>query len=216
MAAFLYDHTDPFPDYSEADEDGLLAIGDQLTIPRLLEAYQKGIFPWYNEDEPPLWWCPDPRCVIFTNQVKVSKSMKQTLKKNLFEYRYNTCFEEVISHCRYLQRKGQRGTWITDEFIQHYSTLHEMGYVVSAETFCNGELVGGLYGFRVGRVFCGESMFSMMPDASKFALIKLADQLQQEGVPVIDCQLHTPHLESMGAVMIPRVEFLSYLDTTTL
>lgn len=213
MAAFLYHPNDPFPDYAEADEDGLLAIGDQLTLPRLLEAYHKGIFPWYNEEEPPLWWCPDPRCVLFSNAVKVSKSMQQTLKKNRFEYRYNTCFEQVIDACRTQIRKGQRGTWITEEFIENYTQLHKMGYVVSAETFLDNELVGGLYGFRVGKMFCGESMFSLEPDASKFALIHLARQLDQEGIPIIDCQIHTPHLESLGARMISRMEFLTYLPT---
>lgn len=211
MAEFLYHDHNPFPDYIEADDDGLLAIGGRLSIPRLKEAYQKGIFPWYSPEEPALWWCPDPRCVLFTNRIKVSKSMKQTIRKGHFEFRYNTAFPEVIKQCRFTYRDGQPGTWITDEFIEAYTALHHEGWVVSAETWCDDELVGGLYGVKLPHVFCGESMFSHRNDASKFALIHLAEQLREEGIEVIDCQLHTPHLESLGAVMIPRQEFLTYV-----
>ncbi|MBL7773797.1 MAG: leucyl/phenylalanyl-tRNA--protein transferase [Chitinophagaceae bacterium] len=212
MAEFLYHELDPFPDYSEADDDGLLAIGGSLSVPRLKEAYSKGIFPWYAPDEPPLWWCPDPRCVLYTDQIKISKSMKQTLRRGHYEFRYNTNFPQVIQHCKMTYRHGQPGTWITEEFIYAYTTLHQEGMVVSAETWCAGELVGGLYGVLLPHLFCGESMFSHQNDASKFALIHLAQKLYNEGINVIDCQLHTPHLESLGAKMIPRTTFLEYLQ----
>jgi leucyl/phenylalanyl-tRNA---protein transferase len=211
MAEFLIHPQDPFPPYEEADDDGLLAIGADLSIPRLKDAYSKGIFPWYNPSEPPLWWCPDPRCVIFTSKIKVSKSMKQVMKKGLYNFRYNTAFAEVMANCKNVYRDGQPGTWITDEFIDAYTTLQEEGLVVSAETFYGDELVGGLYGVRLKNMFCGESMFSLMNDASKFALIHLAEQLVLDGIQVIDCQIPTPHLLSMGAEMISRKEFLSYL-----
>lgn len=211
MAEFIFHPQDPFPPVQEADDDGLLAIGGDLSINRLKEAYLHGIFPWYNPNEPPLWWCPDPRCVIFTDKIKVSKSMKQTIGKGHLSYKYNQHFSEVILHCRNIYRDNQPGTWITDEFISSYTQLHQEGWVYSAETYLGDELVGGLYGVRLKNMFCGESMFSLVTDASKFALIHLAKQLQEEGIPLIDCQIYTPHLASMGAEMIPREEFISYL-----
>jgi leucyl/phenylalanyl-tRNA--protein transferase len=211
MAVFLDYTFHDFPDYQYADEDGLLAIGGLLSLPVLKRAYQGGIFPWYNPNEPPLWWCPDPRCVIFTDAVTISKSMQQVIRSGRFEYRFNTSFSEVIRNCREVYRRKQQGTWITDEFISLYTEWHNQGTVCSAETYCDNILVGGLYGVRMGNMFCGESMFSLTPNASKFALIHLAKQLYTTGVPLIDCQIPTPHLESMGAVMIPRREFLSYL-----
>ncbi len=200
-----------FPDAEEADEDGLLAIGGDLGAERLLLAYRSGIFPWYNEDEPPMWWNPDPRCVLFPADINVSKSMKQVLKKGEFEFRFNTSFEEVMRNCQQMERKDQDGTWITDNIIAAYTELHKRGYAVSAETWKGNVLIGGLYGIRMGNIFFGESMFSRESNASKFAFIKLADQLREEGVVLIDCQIYTEHLASMGAVMISRELFLTVL-----
>jgi leucyl/phenylalanyl-tRNA--protein transferase len=201
-----------FPPAEEALDDGLLAIGGDLSINRLLLAYRSGIFPWFDEeDELPMWWCPDPRFVLFPDELRVSKSMRQLLKKNEFELRVNTAFEEVIAHCRNAERKGQDGTWISDAIINSYTALHMLGYAHSAETWHNGKLVGGLYGIRMGNVFFGESMFSTESNASKFAFIKWVERLKDEGVVLIDCQVYTEHLESLGARMIPREAFLGYL-----
>lgn len=196
-----------FPPVDKAAADGLLAIGGDLTTDRLLLAYRNGIFPWFNDDEPPLWWCPDPRCVLFPEELYISKSMQQLLKRNAFEYRFNTSFKEVIHLCGQT-RKLQEGTWITNEIEFAYEQLHKMGYAFSAEAWLNNELAGGLYGIRMGNIFFGESMFSKVSNASKYAFIKLVQQLQNEGVVLIDCQIHTPHLESLGARMIERKTFL--------
>lgn len=199
-----------FPPVHEALEDGLLAIGGDLRAERLIKAYRNGIFPWY-EDGIPLWWSPDPRFVLFPDELKVSKSMKTLMKKGVFQYRYNTAFPAVLDQCRHIKRKDQEGTWINDGMSDAYRHLHALGYAVSAETFINDELAGGLYGLRMGRLFFGESMFSRHPNASKFAFISLVDQLKKEGVVLIDCQVYTPHLESLGARMIAREEFLDFL-----
>jgi leucyl/phenylalanyl-tRNA---protein transferase len=196
-----------FPPVEKATADGLLAIGGDLTTDRLLLAYRNGIFPWFNDDEPPLWWSPDPRCVLFTDELYISKSMQQLLKRNAFEFRFNTAFEEVIHLCGQT-RKLKEGTWITNEIEFAYTQLHKMGYAFSAEAWLNNELAGGLYGIRLGNIFFGESMFSKVSNASKYAFIKLVQQLQHEAVVLIDCQIHTPHLESLGARMIERKAFL--------
>ena len=200
-----------FPPVSEALEDGLLAIGGSLQVERLLLAYRSGIFPWYD-DEVPMWWCPDPRFVLFPPRLKVSKSMKQLLKNDAFEFRINSDFSTVINNCRHTPRDGQDGTWINDDVVDAYTQLHEMGYAHSAEAWHEGTLAGGLYGIRMGNVFFGESMFSHRSNASKYAFIKYAQQLAAEGVQLIDCQVYTEHLESLGACMIPREQFIQLLQ----
>lgn len=207
MSLFILDKTLTFPPVHLAEPDGLLAIGGDLSLERLLLAYRHGIFPWY-EGEHILWWCPDPRFVLFPPELKVSKSMKQLIKKEAFNFTTNTAFGEVIGNCKAIDRRGQQGTWITDEVRGAYTRLHEAGYAHSAEAWHNGELVGGLYGIRMGRVFFGESMFSKLSNASKYAFISYVSQLQAEGVELIDCQVYTEHLESLGARMIPRDSFM--------
>lgn len=207
----LNDHELWFPPVAEALEDGLLAIGGNLSTERLLLAYKSGIFPWYD-DEVPMWWCPDPRFVLFPAELKVSKSMQQLLKRNAFEFRTNTAFEAVIQHCRHTHRPDQDGTWINDDVITHYTELYKMGYAHSAEAWKDGILVGGLYGIRMGNIFFGESMFSHQSNASKYTFIRFVEQLQADGVQLIDCQVYTEHLESLGASMIPRDDFIQLLQ----
>jgi leucyl/phenylalanyl-tRNA--protein transferase len=202
-----------FPHPSEALPDGLLALGGDLSPERLLLAYRNGIFPWFNEKDPILWWSPDPRCVLFPPQLKVSRSMQQVLRKGVFEFRINTSFEAVIAACSAAPRPGQDGTWITGDIREAYTELHRRGIAWSAEAWLGGELAGGLYGLLLGKVFCGESMFSRVSNASKFAFISWVRHLQEQGVSLIDCQLHTDHLESLGAEMIPREDFLRLLKT---
>lgn len=201
-----------FPPADEAMEDGLLAVGGDLAVERLLLAYRKGIFPWYDGDVP-LWWCPNPRFVLFPAELKVSKSMQQLLKRNAFEFTMNKAFAEVIHNCKNTERAGQDGTWITDDVETAYNNLHALGYAHSAEVWQGGKLAGGLYGIRMGKVFFGESMFSHVSNASKYAFISYVHLLQSEGVELVDCQVYTPHLESLGAGMIDRDEFLGLLDT---
>lgn len=201
-----------FPPVSESLEDGLLAAGGDLSTERLLLAYRSGIFPWFSEEDPILWWSPDPRCVLFPEALKISKSMQQVIKKGDFEFRTNTAFTSVIGHCRATPRRDQNGTWITDQIIHAYTHLHRLGYAHSAETWYNGQLVGGLYGIRLGKVFFGESMFSSASNASKFAFIQYVQQLKAEGVQLVDCQVYTQHLESLGATMIPREQFIELLQ----
>ena len=200
-----------FPPVSQALKDGLLAVGGDLSVDRLLLAYRSGIFPWYNEDEPPMWWCPNPRFVLFPEEVKVSKSMKQELRSGKFEFRTDTAFAEVITKCKDTYRPGQGGTWISDEIVNYYTKLHELGYAHCADAWEGGRLVGGLYGIWLGNIFFGESMFSHESNASKFAFLNMVALLQQKGVTLIDCQVYTPHLESLGARMINRREFMGLL-----
>jgi len=199
-----------FPPVEDAMEDGLLAAGGDLDTERLLLAYRNGIFPWYDEDIP-LWWCPDPRFILFPEELYISKSMKQLLKRDAFEFTVNKAFGEVIENCRKASHPGQDGTWINDDVIDAYTRLHQLGYAWSAEAWQAGRLVGGLYGIRMGKVFFGESMFSIVSNASKFAFIKWITQLQLEGTELIDCQVFTEHLESLGARMIQRTEFIVLL-----
>lgn len=210
MSIFALDNKLVFPPVHLSEPDGLLAIGGDLSPERLLLAYKNGIFPWY-EGEYILWWSPDPRCVLFPPELKVSHSMKQLLKKDSMQFTINAAFAEVIKACKEINRKSQASTWITDEVEKAYMEMHALGYAHSAEAWLNGELAGGLYGLRMGKVFFGESMFSNVTNASKFAFIKYTQQLQSEGVELIDCQVHTTHLESMGARLIPRTEFLELL-----
>jgi len=210
--SFILSSSLSFPDVSHADDDGLLAVGGDLSIKRLLLAYSKGIFPWYNDDEPPMWWCPDPRFVLFPEELNVSKSMKQLFRKKIFEFRTDSNFAGVITHCKNTKRPGQDGTWISHDIQNAYVKLHEVGYAHSAETWKEGKLVGGLYGIRLGNIFFGESMFSHETNASKFAFIHYVHQLANEGVVLIDCQVYTQHLESLGARMILRNDFMKILS----
>ena len=212
---FLLNNDLFFPPLQTADEDGLLAIGGDLSIERLLLAYRSGIFPWYNEDEPICWWSPDPRFVLYPDELKVSSSMKTVLQNGKYRFTINRAFEKVIQNCKTVSRHGQDGTWISPAMQQAYTALHELGYAHSAETWQDGELVGGLYGVRLGDIFFGESMFSLKPNASKFAFTSYVRILQKENVQLIDCQLHTNHLESLGAKMIPRELFTQILVTNT-
>jgi len=202
------DSGDPFPEVERAlaEPNGLLAAGADLSLPRLLEAYRNGIFPWFSHDQPILWWSPDPRMVLFPAELKVSRSLARTLRNARFEVRADTAFDAVIEGCRQ-PRRGESGTWITEEMAEAYGTLHRAGFAHSVETWLDGKLVGGLYGVALGRAFFGESMFARVSDASKVALVALARQLQHWGFGVIDCQMNTAHLASLGAREIPRAEF---------
>ncbi|RYG22057.1 MAG: leucyl/phenylalanyl-tRNA--protein transferase [Chitinophagaceae bacterium] len=197
-----------FPNPALAEEDGLLAIGGDLSSARLLLAYQSGIFPWFSENDPILWYSPHERCVIFPDRIKVSKSMKTVIKGKDFNITENRAFAEVIHNCADMKRAGQDGTWITSEMQEAYIALHRKGIAKSIEVWKGEELVGGLYGVEIGAVFCGESMFSKVSNASKLALIHLA---QKPGVKLIDCQLPNDHLMSMGAEMITREEYMKAL-----
>ena len=198
-----------FPNVSEATVDGLLAVGGDLSTDRLLYAYSNGIFPWFDTNEPILWWAPDPRFVLFPEDLKVSKSMKQILRKNQFKVTENEAFRDVIINCSLTKREGQLGTWITDNMVEAYIKLYEMGYAKSIEVWQNDDLVGGLYGIDLNNgMFCGESMFAKVSNASKVGFITL---VQKSNYKLIDCQLHTKHLESLGGKHMSRTEFLKYL-----
>ncbi len=207
-----YDPTD-FPDVTLAlrDPDGLLAVGGDLSIERLIAAYRRGIFPWYSGDQPILWWSPDPRSVLFPDKLHVSKSLRKTLRKQQFKITFDSAFVEVIRACSQ-PRAGDPGTWITDEMQQAYIRLHQAGYAHSIEIWLNGTLVGGLYGIAIGRMFYGESMFSRVTDASKVAFVFLVQQLQRWQFSMIDCQIQSAHLDQFGAELIPRSEFITLLD----
>lgn len=206
-----------FPDPALASADGLLACGGDLRSERLLLAYRSGIFPWFNEGDPYLWWSPDPRCVLFPDKLKISRSMRRVLRGNQFTFRMDTAFEAVIQACGHTPRSGQaaHGTWITPEMVQAYTRLHQEGYAHCAEAWQDGVLVGGLYGIRIGFVFFGESMFSHVTDASKYCLINYVYIMQKAGVQLIDCQFYTPHLASLGAEEIARKDFLQLLAAAT-
>ena len=201
-----------FPPVEMATEEGIVAIGGDLGVERLLLAYRSGIFPWYSEDEPIVWWSPDPRFVLFPEQLRVTKSMQSVLNNGTFRFTINRDFTAVLQNCKTITRKEQEGTWITPAVQNAYTHLHELGYAHSAEAWMNGELVGGLYGIRLGNVFFGESMFSKVSNASKFAFINYVRQLQKENVMLIDCQVYTAHLESLGAKMIARKKFIELLS----
>ena len=200
-----------FPPVENANVEGLLAVGGDLSPERLLLAYQNGIFPWFDNDSIILWWSPDPRMVLFPNEIKVSKSMKKVIRNKQFRLTKNTCFERVLEYCSSVPREGQDGTWITEAMITAYIKLHKNGIAQSYEVWEEDKLVGGLYGVDLGHVFCGESMFSLTSNASKFAFIKLAEELFLKEYKVIDCQLHTDHLASMGAKEIARKDFMAIL-----
>jgi leucyl/phenylalanyl-tRNA--protein transferase len=197
-----------FPPVSHANRDGILAVGGDLSPERLQLAYRSGIFPWFEDGEPILWWSPNPRMVLFLDELIVSKSMRNILNRNSFKVTFNENFRDVISNCQNIKREGQNGTWITNDMIEAYCKLHEMGIAKSVAVWQNGELVGGLYGIDLGDLFCGESMFSLVSNASKVAFIALANQLKKENYRLLDCQVYNPHLESLGCREIARVDFM--------
>jgi leucyl/phenylalanyl-tRNA---protein transferase len=205
-----------FPHPEIATREGILALAGDLSIDRLLLAYNYGIFPWYNEGEPIIWWCPKPRFVIYPHEVKVAKSMRSYFNQQRYHVTYNQAFVEVISHCKGVDRKNQDGTWINDQIVEGYSHLHRSGYATSVEVWDGDELVGGLYGVNIGKVFFGESMFSLRPNASKFGFITLAIKLFEEGYDVIDCQQPNPYLTSLGGRFIEGAVFDSILRTNRL
>jgi leucyl/phenylalanyl-tRNA--protein transferase len=202
---------DPFPPVERAlkDPNGLLAAGGDLSVERLLEAYRRGVFPWYSSGQPPLWWSPDPRMVLFCDELKVPRSLAKSIRNKGYEVRIDTAFPEVVAGCAF----RPEGTWLGKDMKKAYVRLHSEGHAHSFETWRGEDLVGGLYGVAVGRMFYGESMFSRATDASKVALVTLVSHLEVHGFPLIDCQMHTPLLESLGAREIPRAEFLRALAT---
>ncbi len=201
-----------FPPYQYTDRRGLLAIGGRISPKILLDAYSKGIFPWYTDD-PPLWWHPDPRCVLFPDELKISKSMRPYFNQKKFSVTYNSCFNEVMEYCKNVKREAQDGSWINVDLIDSFNQLHHLGYAHSVEVWdTEKRLVGGLYGLLLGKVFFGESMFSLVPNASKFGFIHFVQYVKSRGVVVIDCQQETNHLKSMGARVIPRTEFMQLIE----
>ncbi len=212
MIAWLHSRT-PFPPVSAAlvEPNGLLAVGGDLSPQRLVEAYRHGIYPWYSQGQPILWWSPDPRMVLSVDELRVSRSLRQRLRSGRFEVRIDSAFRAVVTACAQALRGGRTGTWITPEMIDAYERMHRLGYGHSIEAWRGGELVGGLYGLALGRVFFGESMFTREPDASKVALVALVTHLRRLGVGVIDCQQETAHLASLGARPIARARFAELL-----
>jgi leucyl/phenylalanyl-tRNA--protein transferase len=202
-----------FPPVSETDEEGILAVGGDLNPERLKLAYKSGIFPWFNEGERILWWSPDPRMVLFLDELIVSKSMRNILNRNMFKITFNQNFAAVISNCQNIKREGQDGTWISNEMIDAYCDLHAQGIAKSVEVWQDEVLVGGLYGIDLGHVFCGESMFSKVSNASKVAFITLVNYLREGNYKLLDCQVYNPHLESLGCREIDRDEFMSILKS---
>lgn len=206
-----YSHTFPNPLY--ADDQGLLAFGGDLNPNRIMGAYAKGIFPWYNEGDPILWWSPNPRLILKLDELKVSKSLKKTISKNVFEIKFDTNFKQTMIECKKI-REDEEGTWIQDELIEAFCEIHESGFAHSFEAYYNGELVGGGYGINIGNIFCGESMFAKKTDASKVALYYLVQRLKEKGFSFIDCQIPSNHLISLGAKTIPRDEFLQLVKNS--
>lgn len=212
MALYWLSENLVFPDPEFADDDGMLALGGDLSVERLLLAYHNGIFPWYNEGEPIVWWSPNPRFVLFPQHIKVSKSMRNVFNRGQFTVTFDQEFRQVMQNCQSAKRKGQEGeTWITEELLDAYCALHQKGFAHSVEVWKDGELVGGLYGISLGTCFFGESMFAKVSNASKVGFITLVKKLHAIGFQLIDCQMHTPHLESLGGQFIPRVTFNNYL-----
>ena len=196
---------------ASTDPEGLLAIGGELTPEWLMQAYSNGIFPWFNPDEPILWWSPNPRSVLPINALKIRRSLKKRIRQYARDHQlkvtFDTHFRQVMQSCAQMPREGQSGTWITDEMLRAYSKMHQMGYAHSVEVWLDDKLCGGLYGIQIGKMFFGESMFSKQADTSKIALVALSHQLQAWGFEIIDCQVETPHLNSLGAIQIHRTDF---------
>lgn len=202
-----------FPPLNFASKEGLVAVGGDLSCLRLLHAYQNGIFPWYSEGEPILWWSPDPRLVLYPKELKLSKSLKKTIRKDTFRITADTAFQQVIMACAQTRLSNGTGTWITDEMQDAYCELYRAGYAHSFEAWFEGRLVGGLYGVALGKCFFGESMFTLITDASKTAFVKLVEYLDKHSFSLIDCQISSPHLLRFGAREIPRARFIRQLDT---
>lgn len=200
-----------FPDYTETNSYGIIAVGGDLSLERLKLAYRKGIFPWFNPNEPIIWWFPNPRFVLFPNELKVPKSARKVLNSGQFQFTENQAFEAVITHCQQIKRNHQDGTWITDEMVEAYLQLHQAGWAKSVEVWEAGELVGGFYGVDIGHIFCGESMFSKVSNASKSAFIYFVEKYAQN-YQLIDCQIHSQHLANLGAREIDANEFVRYLE----
>lgn len=211
MPVFQLSEKNIFPSPEYAEEDGLLAVGGDLSEERLLLAYSEGIFPWYSEDTPILWWSPDPRLILLPEELKVSRSLRQTMKKNMYHVTMDKAFDEVIGHCASIHRKEGEGTWITAEMMSAYVRLHNSGFAHSVESWYGEELAGGLYGISLGGVFFGESMFAKRHDASKVAFARLVQQLKEWDFRLVDCQVTTGHLRRFGAREVPRVEFMRRL-----
>ncbi len=209
---WLYDDEYSFPDSALASPEGLLAVGGDLAPERLLEAYKQGVFPWYNEDDPILWWSPDPRFVLFPAELRVSKSMRPYFNQPKFQISFDQSFEQVMRACRQTKRANQMGTWINEDMIRAYTDLYAMGHAHSVEVWQEGQLVGGLYGISLGKFFFGESMFSRVSNASKFGFISLVQWLQARDFQLIDCQQETTHLTSLGARAISRSDFIASLQ----
>lgn len=205
-----------FPPVDEASYEGILAIGGDLSIDRLLLAYSNGIFPWFNEDEPILWWAPPERMVVVPTMYKVSKSIRNLLNQNKFSVTFNQNFNDVIRGCQQIERPGQDGTWLSDDFVKSYTKLHEMGIAKSVEVWQNETIVGGLYGVDLGHVFCGESMFSKVSNASKIAFVTLIEYLKENNYKLLDCQVHNDHLEKLGAFEISRETFMKVLKSAAI
>ena len=201
-----------FPPISQTSPQGILAAGGDLSPDRLLLAYQTGIFPWFEDNDPILWWCPEERMVLFFDELKISHSMRNIINKGIFTVTFNTCFETVMKRCQQSKRAGQHGTWISDDMIASYTQLSQMGKAMSVEVWQNEILVGGLYGVDLGHIFCGESMFSAASNASKMAFISLVTYLKERNYKLLDCQIYNDHLYSLGCREIPRTEFLNILQ----
>ena len=202
-----------FPPVEEASYEGIIAVGGDLSTERLLLAYKSGIFPWFELDEPILWWSPSERMVVNPQDYKIKKSLRNIINRDIFKITFNQDFEAVITNCRQIQRVGQNGTWITKEMIKAYCKLHKEGFALSVEVWQNEELVGGLYGVDLGTIFCGESMFSKVPNASKVAFVKLIEHLKYKNYHLLDCQVHNDHLEKLGAFEISRDAFMRILES---
>ncbi len=211
MPIYRLDRRPLFPPPDHAEPDGLIAVGGDLSVPRLLEAYRNGIFPWFEPDEELMWWSPDPRLILEPGRIHVSRSLRATIRKGTFRVAFDTAFRRVIHACAATKRKHEDGTWISEGIEASYSALHDLGHSHSVESWSGGDLVGGLYGVSLGRAFFGESMFSHRSDASKVALVALAEECERRGIVMIDCQITSAHLLSLGAHEVPRREFLSRL-----
>jgi leucyl/phenylalanyl-tRNA--protein transferase len=212
LCMYYLDESVVFPHPASAKVSGILAIGGNLNVERLVLAYNYGIFPWYNENEPIIWWCPSPRFVIFPNKVKVSKSIRPYFSQQRYRVTYNQHFQDIIRFCQHVPRRGQDGTWINEDIVTAYTAMHEEGYALSVEVWEGDELIGGLYGLTLGKVFFGESMFSLKSNASRFGFISLARLLEKEGFMVIDCQMENPYLASLGGHFISGAHFQAILQ----
>ncbi|MDB4835512.1 leucyl/phenylalanyl-tRNA--protein transferase [Cyclobacteriaceae bacterium] len=214
MPIFQLNNELEFPPVELTESDGLLAVGGDLSVERLLLAYQKGLFPWFNEDDPILWWSPDPRFVLYPNKLHISRSMRRKLNQKAFRVTINMCFDQVIANCKSVGRKEQEGTWITDEMKAAYTELHKLGFAHSVEVWQGEQLVGGMYGVAMGKCFFGESMFSLVANASKYGFIKFVQFLEQHNFELLDAQVHTDHVESLGATHVSRDFFVKMLPDT--